>query len=270
MDDLDYVGEDDFDDWFEDLWEADLEPPHWVVEKLIPSGLTFMVAPPKSYKSTVLMSISLAVAGERKVGLPEQYLQVPEPGIVMGLSAEASPGELLYMVQRGMGVADGKHGAIRLLHDPWRFRLDDPGARDTLLQLLRAKHPRLLWIDPLRDFHSLEETDAGEMNRLLRPLQRWAKEHDSAVVIVHHTRKRSMQDPDKNLRAEDARGTGALFGMADCLITCTPKGKNRVHFDVVPKRGEPWEETLTLAIWGENEAHVMIDGTARQVYEAAL
>lgn len=194
--------EEDFNDWFDDIWEADIEPPKFVINDLIPTGLTFMVAPPKSYKSTVEMAMTLAVAGEKVKALPDGLLGVPEEGIVIGLSAEASPGELRYMVEQGMGVTNGIHGRIRLLKDPWKFRLDDPGAKTTLLKLLKEKRPRLLWIDPLRDFHSLDEVDAGEMNRLLRPLQRWAKENDSAVLIVHHTRKRSGGDEDRNLKAE--------------------------------------------------------------------
>lgn len=262
--------EEDFNDWFDDIWEADIEPPKFVINDLIPTGLTFMVAPPKSYKSTVEMAMTLAVAGEKVKALPDGLLAVPEEGIVIGLSAEASPGELRYMVEQGMGVTNGIHGRIRLLKDPWKFRLDDPGAKTTLLKLLKEKRPRLLWIDPLRDFHSLDEVDAGEMNRLLRPLQRWAKENDSAVLIVHHTRKRSGGDEDRNLKADDARGTSALFGMADGLIVLTPKGKNRVHFDVTLKRGQPWEKTINLNIWGSGEATVAIDGYAAEVYDAMV
>lgn len=267
---LEWEGEDDFDDWFDDLWEADLELPKYVIKDFLPTGLTFMVAPPKAYKSTIEMAMTLAVAGEPVSALPADLLQVPEPGIVIGLSAEASPGELRYMVEQGMGVTGGVHGRIRLLKDPWKFRLDDPGAKETLLKLLHTRRPRLLWIDPLRDFHSLDEVDAGEMNRLLRPLQRWAKEHDSAVLIVHHTRKKAGGDEDRNYKADDARGTSALFGMADGLIVCTPKGKNRVHLDVTLKRGQPWEKTVQLNIWGSGEAVVQIDGYARTVYESML
>lgn len=265
-----WESEEDFDDWFDDLWEADVEPPRYVIKDLVPTGLTFMVAPPKSYKSTVEMAMSLAVAGEKSTAMPAELLEVPEPGIVLGLSAEASPGELRYMVEQGMGAKPGVHGMIRLLKDPWRFRLDDEGAANTLLRLLNSRRPRLLWIDPLRDFHSLDEVDAGEMNRLLRPLQRWAKVNDAAVLIVHHTRKRQGGDDERNLKADDARGTSALFGMCDGLIVLTPKGKNRVHFDVTLKRGQSWEKTVQLSVWGDGEARVMIDGYARQLYEALL
>lgn len=139
-----------------------------------------------------------------------------------------------------------------------------------LIAKLEQVKPRLFWLDPLVDFHSLDEVDAGEMNRLLRPLQRWAKRNRACFLVVHHTRKRSGQDAERNLTADDARGTSAMFGLADGLIALTPKGKNRVHFNVTLKRGQPFEKTVTLKVWGEGEATVQIDGNAKMVYEAML
>ena len=268
----DWEGEEDFDDWFEDMWDATLDPPEWVIENILPSGIVFMVAPPKTFKSTIEMAWTLAVAGESCDALPPELCKVPEggDGIVIGASAEATPGELRYMVEQGMGVKEGKHGRIRLLRDPWQWRLDDPGAVSKLIAKLEQVRPRLFWLDPLVDFHSLDEVDAGEMNRLLRPLQRWAKRNRACFLVVHHTRKRGGQDTERNLTAEDARGTSAMFGLADGLIALTPKGKNRVHFNVTLKRGQPFEKTVTLKVWGEGEATVQIDGNAKAVYETML
>lgn len=270
--DYDWEGEEDFDDWFSDLWEASLEPPEWIIENLLPSGIVFMIAPPKTFKSTIEMAWSLAVAGEPCDALPADMCKVPEggDGIVIGASAEATPGELRYMVEQGMSVKDGKHGRIRLLKDPWKWRLDDPDAVGRLIRKLEQVKPRLFWLDPLVHFHSLDEVNAGEMSRLLRPLQQWAKRNRVCFLVVHHTRKRNGQDADRNLTAEDARGTGALFGLADGLIALTPKGKNRVHFAVTLKRGQPMERTVTLKVWGEGEAQVAIDGNAKAVFEAML
>ncbi len=271
-DEGDWESEDDFDEWWEDIWDADVEPPEFVIKDILPTGIVFMVAPPKTYKSTIEMAWTLAVAGEQCEALPAELRQVPEDGegIVIGASAEATPGELRYMAEQGMGAKPGVHGRIRLLKDPWRFRLDDPGASQKLVAKLEKIKPKLFWLDPLVDFHSLDEVDAGEMNRLLRPLQRWAKRNRACFLVVHHTRKRSGNDSDRNLTADDARGTSALYGLADGLITLTPKGKGRVHFSVVLKRGQPFEKTVQLRVWGEGEPTVMIDGNARTVYEHLL
>lgn len=264
-------GEWDFDTYFEDLWEASVEPPEFVIDGLLPVGITFMVAPPKTYKSTIEMAMTLAVAGEPCDALPKEMMQVPETGIVIGASAEATPGELRYMVEQGMGAKEGTLGRIRLLKDPWAWRLDDPNAAPRLIRKLEEVRPKLFWVDPLRDFHTLDEVDAGDMNRLLRPLQQWAKRNKAAFLVVHHTRKRSSNDEgERNLTADDARGTSAMFGLADGLITLTPKGNARVHFNVVLKRGMPWEKTVQLKVWGNGEAVALIDGNAKAVFEAML
>lgn len=257
----------ELDGWFSDLATASLDPPEWVIENLLPTGITFMVGPPKTLKSTIEMAFSLLVAGQPCDVLPPELSRVPETGHVLGLSAEASAGELRYMVERGFGAKVSAPHVIAIADDPWQFRLDDPGALTKLLDVLDSVRPRLVWLDPLRDFHELDEQDSGPMQRLLRPVQKWAKLNRAAFLVVHHTRKLGTGE-DRNLKASDARGTSALFGLADGLITLTPKGEGTVHMDVVTKRGAPWERTVKLRVWGQGKAAVLLDGVARQVFDA--
>lgn len=258
----------ELDGWFSDLSQATLDPPEWVIENVLPTGITFMVGPPKTLKSTIEMAFSLLVAGQECDVLPPDLSRVPEPGHVLGLSAEATAGELRFMAERGFRVTITAPHVIAIADDPWAFRLDDPGALTRLLDVLDSVKPRLVWLDPLRDFHELDEQDSGPMQRLLRPVQRWAKSQRAAFLVVHHTRKLGSGE-DRNLKASDARGTSALFGLADGLITLTPKGEGTVHMDVVTKRGSPWERTVKLRVWGgADKPTVLVDGVARQVLEA--
>ncbi len=263
---MSFAAEAEIEGLFTDLGEAVLSPPEWVIENLLPVGITFMVGPPKTLKSTIEMALSMLVSGQQCEVLPPEMSKVPETGRVIGLSAEASAGELRFMVERGFGVKVKANGMIQIADDPWRFRLDDPNGLDTLLGILNSVKPRLLWIDPLRDFHDEDEQDSGPMQRLLRPVQRWAKANRASLLVVHHTRKLGSGE-DRNLKAQDARGTSALFGLADGLITLTPKGENTVHFDVVTKRGMPWEKTVKLKVWGSQGSAVsLVDTTAREVF----
>jgi RecA-family ATPase len=263
---MSFAAEAEIEGLFTDLGEAVLSPPEWVIENLLPVGITFMVGPPKTLKSTIEMALSMLVSGQQCEVLPPEMSRVPETGRVIGLSAEASAGELRFMVERGFGTKVAANGMIQIADDPWRFRLDDPNGLDTLLGILNRVRPRLLWVDPLRDFHGEDEQDSGPMQRLLRPVQRWAKVNRAALLVVHHTRKLGSGE-DRNLKAQDARGTSALFGLADGLITLTPKGENTVHFDVVTKRGMPWEKTVKLKVWGsQGNAVSLVDTTAREVF----
>lgn len=231
-------------------------PPRYTVERILPHGIVFLVAPPKSSKTTVTLALACTVAGVKHEVLPDTLQKCPDPGRVLILNAEHGPGELRQIIEDGFRLELPDDDSIMAADDPWSWRLDDAGAVRTLLGWLETWKPKLFILDPLRDFHSLDEHDAGPMNRLLRPLQQWAKDNQSTLLVVHHTRKLGT-DEDRNLRATDIRGTSALFGLADGVVTLTPKGRAGVHFDVVLKRGEPWEETLKLGAWGTHAAPKM-------------
>lgn len=68
---------------------------------------------------------------------------------------------------------------------------------------------RLVFLDPLRQFHDGEENDSAAMNRLVQTLRQLAMATGAAVVFAHHTTKASafagMGDA-----AAAARGSSAL------------------------------------------------------------
>lgn len=234
----------EIDEVFTDLGEAELIPPKWVIKDLLPTGLVFLGAPPKSGKSTLEMIMSLLAAGVPCQALPPSLSVVENPGVVLGWSYEASAGELRHMCEEGLGVKVPNNRSILIADNPWAYRLDDDGGQ-AMLGWLNAKMPVLAWLDPLRDFHNLEEKDSGSINRLLRPLQRWAKDHDCCFLVVHHTKKKDEGD----YTANDLRGTGAIFGIADAVLMLTPKGNAMTHIKAVFKRAPSWERTIKIAAY---------------------
>lgn len=250
-----------------DVGEAVPEDPKWIVKDMIPTGVTFLAGPPKSYKSTVELAVCLTACGVQNSVLPGELSQCEETGIVMGLSGEASAGVLRHTAKLGFGVDIPPDGRFRVMNDPWRFRLDQPHDVDELLHWVDRIHPNILFVDPLRNFHSLDENDSGGMVKMLQPLQQYAISNDVGVVIVHHSKKIG-EDRDGNRRtanAQDMRGTSALFGLADAVLTLTGKGRSQVHIDAVFKRGESWQRTIQLGIWG-TEANETIDSLTKEVF----
>lgn len=228
----------------------------------------FLSGPPKTMKTTVSLALALTVSGQKHQVLPDDLQEMDgEPGRVMILNAEHEPGELRQMMEDGFGVELPDDDSLLAAEDPWAWRLDDPHGVRQLLEWLDTEKPSLFILDPLRDFHNLDEKDSGHMNRVLRPVQRWAKHNDSTLLVVHHTRKPEGKDADRNLSAQDLRGTSAMFGLADGTITLTPKGRAGVHFSVVLKRGEPWERTIKLGTWGDR-ANERIDAKTQAVFDA--
>lgn len=235
---------------FTDLGDAVHEPPEWVVHNLLPTGITFIAGPAKTYKSMIALSAVCSAVELPHEAMPANLRRTSLTGTAMLLSAEASAGTLRHTAEAGLGVKIPNDKRIIVADDPWRWRLDDEGALETLLGWLKARKPRVFVLDPLRDFHNLDEKDDGGMNRLLRPIQRWAVDNHAAFIVVHHTKKKNTRD-DGDYTALDMRGSSALFAIADGVLMVTPRGGTKLHVLATFKRAEGWSRDFQLGVWGK-------------------
>lgn len=253
------------------LSRADSTPPPFVIPNLIPVGITFIGAPPKSLKSTFLMAVAALVAGVKTRILPDEFHTDTPNARVMVFSAEATAGELLHICEEGMGLRIPDDGSIIVADDPWLFQLDDGVGLRKLLFWLNAFKPKLCIIDPLVEFHSLDEKDSRQMIQILRPLRKWAVDNESAVVFAHHTRKKGNEEGAASTKytAMDLRGSSALFGKADGILIFTPHegSPGLLTIDAKFKRARAWTRDLQFAAYGETGAggvlEVMDDVTKR-------
>ena len=255
---------------WEDVGDAVIEPPEFVVDQLIPVGVTFVAGPPKSYKSAVELAAVMTACGIINSVMPADLSVCSGmPGRVLMLSSEATAGVIRHTAKEGFGVDIPNDMRLLAMSDPWRWRLDQAHDVRELLAWAEELDAAMICIDPLRNFHSIDENDSGGMIQMLQPLQQWAMKHKRAVVIVHHSKKLG-EDKDggkKMARADDMRGTSALFGLADAVLTVTPKNKTGlINVDAILKRGEAWERTIQLGIWGQT-ANESIDSETKMVFE---
>lgn len=240
---------------FQDISRAIMEPPSWIVEGILPPGLTFIAGPPKSKKSTVAMALAALVTGHNCEALPPFLSTVKRTGPALIFSAEANAGELRHMLEVGLGVKGLKEEWILVADDPFAFRLDDPEGLEQMLFWLNERDPRIVIADPLRDLHSADEKDSGDMIRVLRPIRQWAVEHESAVVMVHHTRKPA--EGQQTYDALDMRGSGAIFGKADGTLMLTPRPNGAINFRATFKRAASWDKVIVLNAYGEKGGEVL-------------
>jgi RecA-family ATPase len=77
---------------------------------------------------------------------------------------------------------------VHLLDVP-SLRLDDAEDQVRLRGTLRRLAPRLLVLDPLVRLHCADENSSGEISTLLSFLRSIERELETAIVLVHHTRK---------------------------------------------------------------------------------
>lgn len=233
--------------YFTDVSQAEKSPPKWVIEGVLPEGLVFMAGPPKeSFKSTITMALAALVAQYKCTVLPPEW-QPKLKGPVMIWSHEADAGELRFILEDGLGVKLSAEERILVCDRPEEFRLDEPEGQDQMMHWLDERKPALAVIDPLANAHSLQEKDSGEMIRIIAPLRRWAKSNGCCLLVVHHTRK---LEEDRQFKAADMRGTGALLGLCDGILTMSPaQGPLTVQIDAIFKRAKPWNKVIQLAAW---------------------
>jgi hypothetical protein len=251
---------DDVQGVFTSVSRAQKTPPRWVVKDVLPEGIVFLVAPPKSQKSTLLMALSALTAQYECNVLPPWMSVVEAPGPTLGFSAEATAGELRDMLETGMDVVLKDDDGILIAEEPFQYRLDDEDGMKKLMHWLDVVDPRIVFFDPLRDFHQAEEKDAGEMNRLLRPLQRWAKEHQACCIIVHHTRKKEGGDQSRYTTA-DIRGSSSIFGLADGVLVLSPTRNGALDIEATFKRAKSWQRIVMLAAYDNRgkAAHQLLE-----------
>lgn len=232
---------------FTDLGEALRLETQWVIEDLLPVGLTIIGAPPKEGKSALAMVMAATVSGLKPKVLPPDLCKIPEEGKVLCFSYEASAGELKVMMEDGIHVKVPSDGRILVVDDPWAWRLDDDGSRAMLLDILSKHQPRLVIMDTFRDMHDMEEKDSGAMVRMLKPIREWAVQHGAAIVLVHHTVK--VNDEVTEFDAKHLRGSGAIFGKADGVIMMTRRSDGKHFMKTIFKRAKGWSRTMQLALY---------------------
>lgn len=211
-------------------------PPTWVVQGLLVPGMNLVAAPPKSFKSTLVLELSKAVAfGDPCFGKPEH--KALARGSVIYFAAEQSAGSIKHTFEgRILGKKFQKGKTVwdfAVAKDPWEWSLGGPpkpfvksrgGEKPahSFEELIRDWKPRLLIIDPLIHFHDFDENDPM-MIRPLVPLRKAMLKLGGALVIVHHSRKESPGSGGKagsnavgnSASWDKVRGTSALWAMAD-------------------------------------------------------
>lgn len=163
---------------------------------------------PKACKSWLGLEIATAVAA----GVPcLGHFPVEQPGTVLVYLAEDALPLVRARIQslceaRGISLATLD---LHVITSP-TLRLDEEEDQDRLRTTLARLRPRLLVLDPLVRLHRLDENSARDVSGLLGYLRELQREHDVAILLVHHARKRTASSPGEALR-----GSGDLHAWTD-------------------------------------------------------
>lgn len=185
------------------LLDMKLPPTRFVVQGLLPQGLHVFAGPPKIGKSWLLLQLALAVAS----GKPLWGLET-ETGTVLSLCLEDSRSRLQRRLSE---LTDDPPDRLHLA--TLSRSLSDGLCEQLENFLCEHDDTNLIIIDTLQKIRGSSSGDgnlyASDYQDICL-LKSVADEHDIAIILVHHLRKREADDPHVTIS-----GTTGLVGAAD-------------------------------------------------------
>ncbi len=231
----------------------DLTAESWLVEGIWSwRAVGVLGGPPKSTKTWTAVDLALSVATGTKAF---ESFPVPKPGPVVFFAAEDAPTRIrerfaAIAARRGLAL---KSLDVHLLDVP-SLRLDDRRDQLRLLQTLRGLRPRLLVLDPLVRLHRADENSSSEISFLLSFLRAIERELETAIILVHHTRKDAgtVAQPGLGLR-----GSSDLWAWGDSNLYLRRTGRDRSAL-TIEHRSAPSPAPITLALVSEPQPHLEV------------
>jgi len=225
-------------------------PPRFLVEKLVPDGLTILGAPAKSYKSYFSISLALATLG---AGDWCNAFPVTDTGNVVFFGLEAPVMQLrnrIHQLRPSFNPNDFPHtitffSGMKVLPS---FR---NGLKQSLEQVIERYTPRLIVIDPMSYLYRLgrQEDLASATLDLLLPVAELMFEAGVALFAPEHMRKRNKEDFTV---MDQLNGSHVKPGIVHGLLMMQRSGEDIIIETTM--RDAPQQE-LTLSLEFDNDLH---------------
>lgn len=250
---------------FIDVHYAEPLEPEFIINNLIPVGLTVISGPPKkAFKSLQAIIMACMCARWPTKAFPP-WIVANHFGPSLLMSYEARAGVVNYIITHDLKI-ETVPGSLFVAHNPYEFQLDDPVKANQMLDYLDEKKPILTLIDPWRNTHSADENDSGAVVDMLGPLVAYAHENEMGIGLVHHVNKPSEGKDKSSFYA--MRGSSALPGLADGLITIEDtKEEGNIWINATFKRGMSYRRQIHLGVegfgWGNTGYEVLDDATKK-------
>lgn len=186
-----------------------ISPIRWAVEDIIPEGLVLLAGKPKMGKSWLALALGLSVASGRSLidGMTVQQ------GDVLYLGLEDTERRLRDRLRLLLGDRYPPEGLELVTSCP---RLDQGGSQHIAAWLEAHPQARLVVVDTLALVRTPPRARASlyqEDYDALRTLKQLADARRITLLVVHHLRKGSAEDP-----LDEISGSTGLTGAADALL----------------------------------------------------
>lgn len=221
--------------------------PRWLVDTLwARAAVGVLGGAPKCCKSWLALDLAVSVAtGTPCLGT----FAVDDPGpVLLYMAEDAAPvvKARLAGICRARAI-DLAHAPIHVITSP-ALRLDRGRDQARLRHTVRAIAPRLLVLDPFVRLHRIDENDAGEVSALLGYLRTLQRQHDVAVLVVHHARKNG------GTGGQSLRGSGDFYAWGDSYLYV--RRQNGMLVLAIEHRAAPAPEPLRLELVARDDIDV--------------
>ena len=205
---------------FADLAET-LPPIDWLWKDWIPNGLlSCLAAPTGAGKSLIALDLARRVVGARSCasGLrgqaPDGHPLRPRSNTVVYVDAENVP---QINVNRARSWSMPLDQLYSVLPAPYTFLdLCRSADQDRMIETVHAVQPGLVVVDSLGHLSSRGINAIEEVRPVLIFLAALADDADCAVLLIHHTRKRSAAAPPGPMTPDDL--VGSTYIVAGCRV----------------------------------------------------
>lgn len=211
----------------------------FVLPGLLAASVGGVISPGGVGKSFWMVQLGLQLAGAWKPDLVGAPLT---QGEVVILSAEDAPDvttkRIQAMIQQGC-VDHGNLDGLKIYSLAGRslnITLDS-----CIAELVKAcKGARLIVLDTLKRFHSLDENSTQDMSTVMASMEKLAMQTGAAVLFVHHTTKSAVLNGQQGL-AQAARGASVLVDNCRWLsFLATMTEAEARTFGIAPDRREQY------------------------------
>lgn len=200
---------------FDDLMSSQFPQPKFIIEPgVLPYGGKLAIAGRekigKSY--IVLRLLRDLVTGNNPFDCPD--LTIPDAVRALYLEQELGKQYLAGRVQKVFANTNGCCKKVSFRSKDLSLRLDDANGQSAIDNVLKqAQAAEVTFFDPLNKFHSKNENDARDMTYIAKELDIFARDHQTAIVYVHHFAKPSLDNPRPGM--SKMRGSSAISADID-------------------------------------------------------
>jgi hypothetical protein len=190
----------------DELRDAQFENTDFIIDKMLPVGMTLLIGSPKVGKSWLLLLLA-------------ECISIPFP--LFGHTVFTRVPILYYTLEDSVRRCKYRLNRIKSLWSKSLYFSETAKGTQGLIQDIKALNAKVVIIDTFGAFAAVRDgNDYYETTRIIREIKEIADTLKVAIILVHHTRKDTGSGGDWT---SEVMGSQGLVGAADCIISLKRK-----------------------------------------------